>query len=84
MHGVASALPIQFAILIVTLLIVALAMTMKFCVDDAQRRGKSPVWVTIAAVFFFPWGLIAWLLFRPDLLDGGGKPEFRLDNHRQQ
>lgn len=33
---------------------------------DARLRGKSPWLVLIAVLFFFPWGLIAWLLFRPD------------------
>lgn len=39
---------------------------------DATRRGKSPFLVFIAVVFFFPWGLIAWLLFRPDPIDPPG------------
>jgi hypothetical protein len=50
-------------------------------VNDARRRGKSPVLVCVAAIFFFPWGLIAWLVFRPNPLDGR---RFRLENYRAQ
>jgi len=50
---------------------------------DATRRGKSPILVFIAIVFFFPWGLIAWLVFRPDPIDPpDGK--FDLTDHRTQ
>ena len=34
---------------------------------DASRRDKNPLVVLIAVTMFFPIGLIAWLLFRPDL-----------------
>jgi len=33
--------------------------------SDARRRGKSAFLVCVAVVFFFPFGLLAWLLFRP-------------------
>jgi hypothetical protein len=36
-----------------------------WAVRDATRRNKSAVLVLIAVVFFFPFGLVAWLLFRP-------------------
>jgi hypothetical protein len=43
------------------------------------------VLVCVAVILFFPWGLIAWLVFRPDPLDGaGGERRFRLENHRLQ
>jgi hypothetical protein len=48
-----------------------------------MRRGKSPWLVSIACVFFFPWGLVAWLLFRPGRIDRG-KDEFELKNYRVQ
>ena len=38
----------------------------RFAIRDARKRGKSPLLVAIAAVCFFPWGLIAWLIFRPE------------------
>ena len=68
-----------------TLLLVVLAITVTACVADARRRGKSPVLVVIAVVLCFPWGLIAWLLFRPEPLDSANRRrDFRLENHRVQ
>jgi hypothetical protein len=52
-------------------------------VRDAERRGKSPWLVAIACVFFFPWGLIAWLIFRPDPTDKG-KAGFEIEDYRVQ
>lgn len=53
---------------------------------DALLRGKSPLFVKCAVILFFPWGLIAWLLFRPDPVDGprqtGGR--FNLNDFRKQ
>jgi hypothetical protein len=40
-----------------------------WAVNDAISRRKSPLLVVIAVVFFFPFGLIAWLLFRPDVAE---------------
>jgi len=58
-------------------------LTVKACVADARRRGKSPLLVTLAVFFFFPLGLILWLLFRPDPMDGGGRDrQFHLSNYR--
>ena len=54
-------------------------------VADAKLRGKSALLVSLAVVLFFPWGLFAWLAFRPDLLDPrGSKRRFRLDDYRVQ
>jgi hypothetical protein len=55
-------------------LLVVLLVTIRACVRDARRRGKSPLTVTLAVIFFFPWGPIAWLLFRPDPLTRSGAP----------
>jgi hypothetical protein len=38
-----------------------------WAVQDAWRRGKSSILVLIAVVLFFPFGLLAWLLFRPQV-----------------
>ncbi len=84
MDDIASLLRVALGLLILVLIIAALAVTIKFCIEDARRRGKSPVLVTLAAVFFFPWGLIAWLLFRPDPLPDDDRPPFRLKDHRIQ
>ena len=49
-----------------TALLLALgAILVLWAIKDAMSRGKSPLLVTIAVVFFFPFGLIAWLVFRP-------------------
>jgi len=61
-----------------------LALIIQAFWNDARRRGKSPLLVTLAVLLFFPLGLIAWLLFRPDPLDGGGGRSFRLEDHRVQ
>lgn len=37
-----------------------------WAISDALLRGKPPVLVFMAVIFFFPWGLIAWLIFRPE------------------
>ena len=36
---------------------------------DASRRRKNPLLVLIAVVFFFPFGLLAWLFFRPSAFE---------------
>jgi len=70
-----------FLVLLVTLLF----LTVRACVADARRRGKSPLLVTLAVFFCFPLGLILWLLFRPEPVDGGGHDrQFRLGDHRVQ
>lgn len=53
-------------------LVILLAIVIWWCVADARRRGKSALLVTLAVVFFFPFGLIAWLLFRPKRLNAAG------------
>jgi hypothetical protein len=77
--------PMLFGLIVLVTAVVILGMAMRWCINDARRRGKSPTLVCIAVVFFFPWGLAAWLLFRPEPMDDGrGRPHFRLDNHRLQ
>lgn len=51
---------------IVALLILILWKLGNWAISDAKLRGKSPFLVFVAVIFFFPWGLIAWLIFRPD------------------
>jgi hypothetical protein len=86
MRSVSDFLVFAGEYLIVTCVFVALiALTIQACVADARRRGKSSLLVTLAVIFFFPLGLIAWLLFRPEPLDGGGSGRsFRLEDHRVQ
>ena len=56
----------------------------RLCSEDARRRGKSPALVVLAVIFFFPLGLILWLLFRPEPVDRGGARPFRLEDYRVQ
>lgn len=73
------------ALIVSCLFLVVPFLTVKACVEDARSRGKSPLLVTLVIFFFFPLGLILWLLFRPGPLDGGGYAgQFRLDDHRVQ
>jgi hypothetical protein len=72
---------IQVLIVNVVFLIL-LFLTVKACVADARRRGKSPLLVILAVFLCFPLGLILWLLFRPEPVDGAR--QFRLSDHRFQ
>jgi len=56
-------------------------LAIRWCVDDARLRGKSPFIVCCAVILFFPWGLIAWLVFRPDVVE---RHSFDLNRHRRQ
>ena len=72
-------------LILTTVAFALIALTIQACWTDARRRGKSPLLVTLAIIFFFPFGLIAWLLFRPEPLDGAGSGRsFRLEDHRVQ
>ena len=64
------------------LFLVIFVTVILFCIHDARRRGKSAILVILAVVFFFPFGLIAWLLFRPEPIDYSHR--FDLRNHRVQ
>jgi hypothetical protein len=45
--------------------------------NDAYHRGKSPYIVLFVVLFFFPVGLLGWLLFRPPLLhEARGGPQW--------
>ena len=76
-------LDIALVLLFVLIAGALLGWTFKVAGNDARRRGKSPVLVWIACVLFFPWGLVAWILFRPDPIDRG-KGEFELEDFRLQ
>jgi predicted PurR-regulated permease PerM len=51
------------------------AMLLLWAIADAMNRRKSPLLVLIAVVLFFPFGLMAWLLFRPPV--AGQLPELQ-------
>jgi hypothetical protein len=75
--------PILVIALVLLCMLTAIAWVTKLAVDDAKRRGKSTVLVCIACILFFPWGLVAWILFRPDPIDKS-KDGFELENYRVQ
>jgi hypothetical protein len=60
-----------------------LVWIVRICAADARRRGKSPFLVTLLVFVSFPLGLLLWLLFRPEPLNGGGQG-FRLNDYRVQ
>jgi hypothetical protein len=43
-------------------------MLIIWVIGDAMNRGRSPLLVVIAVVFFFPFGLLAWLVLRPRIV----------------
>ncbi len=74
-----------FRIVPLLLLLAIYAFALRFFAVDAMRRGKSPFLVSLVAVFFFPLGTIAWLLFRPEVTGPSGPPRaFHLEDHRTQ
>jgi hypothetical protein len=53
-------------------------------IQDAKLRGKSPLLISLAVVLFFPWGLLAWLIFRPPIDPTKRSRRFRLEDYRVQ
>ena len=74
-------LSVTLLLIVVFMLLAMLGATAWYCVNDARNRGKSPLLVALVAVLFFPWGLLAWLVFRPELPP---EPRFRLEDYRLQ
>jgi hypothetical protein len=52
-------------VLFLFLFALAIIAYVSWAASDARERGKSAVLVCLAVTFFFPMGLLAWLLFRP-------------------
>jgi hypothetical protein len=52
-------------------------LAIRYSWTDAKRRGKSPLLVCVFVFCCFPLGLIAWLLFRPELITS------EVDQYRQ-
>jgi len=73
---------LQVVISLVVFLAV-LGWIIRLCALDALRRGKSPFLVSLLVLVSFPLGLLVWLLFRPEPLNGGDNG-FRLQDHRVQ
>lgn len=68
----------EFIPLLALLIIMMVAWSIfSWCIEDARLRGKSPLLVLIAVIIFFPWGCIAWLIFRPPPITA--KDQFDID-----
>jgi hypothetical protein len=49
---------------------------------DAMKRGKPPLLVCLLVVLSFPFGLLAWLVFRPQT-ETPDKRRFNLEDYRR-
>jgi hypothetical protein len=56
----------------------------KLCADNARRRGKSPLLISVADILFFLWGLIAWLVFCPEPMGPKSGGTFHVDYYHSQ
>jgi hypothetical protein len=75
---------ILFTLVLCATLAVAVLLV-RWSVADAKLRGKSRLLVSLAVLFFFPWGLVAWVLFRPEPLGPtNSNRTFRLEDFRVQ
>lgn len=61
-----DALSVLLPFFIALIFLVVLGALLHFCWNDAKQRGKPPLLVTLLVFCFFPVGLVAWLLFRPE------------------
>jgi len=48
------------------IVLLAFAVAIGDCWNDAKRRGKPPILVSLLVICSFPLGLLAWLVFRPE------------------
>lgn len=51
------AIPLAFLALLIAVIV--------WAAEDAEKRGKSPLLVCVFVTVTFPWGLLAWIIFRP-------------------
>ena len=62
--------------------VAVIVLIINWCILDARMRGKSPIFVVIAVLLCFPWGWIAWLIFRPPPIPGN--EPFDINQFRKQ
>jgi hypothetical protein len=48
------------------IILLAFAVAIGYCWNDAKRRGKPPLLVSLLVLCSFPFGLLVWLVFRPE------------------
>ncbi len=65
-----------------TILLAIFTLFVRWTAADAIKRGKSPWLIALIVVLFFPWGLLAWLIFRPEIETPYSR-RFSLDNYRR-
>ena len=58
-----------------------LTLLMLWTANDARERGKSPALVCLLVLLSFPFGLVAWLAFRPETMTPGRR-RFSLEDYR--
>ena len=74
-----------FVILLVICILGAFIAVVRMCAKDAIRRGKSPWLLTLLVIGFFPAGLLARLLFRPNIVTRRGRRgKFKLNDFHLQ
>lgn len=74
-----------FSLFFIACILVVLFLTIRMCAKDAIRRGKSPWLVTFMIIVFFPFGLVVWFVFRPEIVKPTGRQgKFKLDDFRAQ
>ena len=61
-----SVLPAVFEVVFAAALAILIVGCCLWVVNDARRRGKSPLAVFLLVVLSFPLGLAVWLVFRPE------------------
>jgi len=58
-----------------------LTLLMLWTANDAIERGKSPVLVCLLVLLSFPFGVVAWLVFRPETT-APRRRRFNLEDYR--
>ena len=64
--GLGYFLEMVIGLAVLLLVLFLISRVISWAIYDAKRRGKSPILVCVAVLLFFPWGLVAWLIFRPE------------------
>jgi len=74
-----------FVLVLLLFPLVLAVFLVPWAMQDAKLRGKSPLLIAFAVVLFFPWGLLGWLIFRPEPIDPTRRNRrFRLEDYRVQ
>jgi len=55
-------------IYIAFVLLVGLTLAVRFVAEDARNRGMSPIVVPLMVFLTFPFGIVVWMLLRPQVM----------------